>query len=91
MELAIPILPADDLRTAREFYVDGLGFDVRFEATEDGTTGLLGLATGARCALSPAPRQSYPRARAAPRRRGDVRTAQHLIGRARVDERPTCT
>lgn len=46
MEMAIPILPADDLRVAREFYVDGLGFAVRFEATEDGRTGLLGLARG---------------------------------------------
>lgn len=46
MELAIPILPADDLRIAREFYVDRLGFQIRFEATEDGTTGLLGLARG---------------------------------------------
>jgi catechol 2,3-dioxygenase-like lactoylglutathione lyase family enzyme len=46
MELAIPILPADDLRAARAFYVDALGFTVRFEATEDGTTGLLGLARG---------------------------------------------
>jgi len=46
MELAIPILPADDLRAARAFYVDGLGFAVRFEASEDGETGLLGLARG---------------------------------------------
>ena len=46
MERAIPILPADDLRIAREFYVDRLGFGVRFEATEDGTTGLLGVDRG---------------------------------------------
>ena len=46
MELAIPILPADDLKAARAFYVDGLGFTVRFEATDDGKTGLLGLARG---------------------------------------------
>ena len=46
MELAVPILPADDLAAARAFYVDGLGFDVRFEATEDGRTGLLGVARG---------------------------------------------
>lgn len=45
-ERAIPVLPADDLRVAREFYVDGLGFQVRFEATEDGRTGLLGLERG---------------------------------------------
>lgn len=46
MERAIPILPGDDLKAAKEFYVDRLGFDVRFEATEDGTQGLLGIARG---------------------------------------------
>ena len=46
MELAVPILPADDLAAARAFYVDGLGFTVRFEATDDGRTGLLGVARG---------------------------------------------
>ena len=46
MELAVPILPADDLAAARAFYVDGLGFTVRFEATDDGHRGLLGVARG---------------------------------------------
>lgn len=46
MERAIPILPADDLRVAKEFYVDRLGFTVRYEASDDGKTGLLGLARG---------------------------------------------
>lgn len=46
MERAIPVLPADDLRVAKEFYVDRLGFDVRFEATDDGATGLLGVDRG---------------------------------------------
>lgn len=46
MERAVPILPADDLRVAREFYVDRLGFEVIFEATEDGRIGLLGLSRG---------------------------------------------
>ena len=46
MERAIPHLPADDLRVAKKFYVDGLGFQVRFEATEDGGTGILGLERG---------------------------------------------
>ena len=46
MERAIPILPADDLRTAREFYVDRLGFEVRFEASGDGRVGLLGVDRG---------------------------------------------
>ena len=46
MERAIPILPADDLRVAREYYVDRLGFGIRFEATEDGKEGLLVLERG---------------------------------------------
>jgi uncharacterized glyoxalase superfamily protein PhnB len=46
MERAIPILPASDLRVAKEFYVDRLGFAIRFEATEDGTSGLLGVDRG---------------------------------------------
>ena len=46
MEQAIPILPADDLAVARVFYVDGLGFRVLFEASEDGRNGLLGLERG---------------------------------------------
>jgi len=46
MEKAIPVLPVDDLSVAKEFYVDRLGFTVRFEATEDGTDGLLGVDRG---------------------------------------------
>lgn len=46
MEKAVPVLPGDDLKTAKEFYVDGLGFNVVFEATEDGTNGLVGLERG---------------------------------------------
>ena len=46
MEQAIPILPAADLAMARAFYVDGLGFRVLFEASEDGRSGLLGLERG---------------------------------------------
>jgi hypothetical protein len=46
VERAIPQLPADDLEIAKEFYVNKLGFKVAFEATEDGRSGLLGLARG---------------------------------------------
>lgn len=46
MERAVPILPAEDLDVARTFYVDGLGFRVLFEASDDGRTGLLGLERG---------------------------------------------
>lgn len=46
MERAVPILPGDDLGVARDFYVNGLGFRVMFEASEDGKNGLLGLERG---------------------------------------------
>lgn len=46
MERAVPILPVDNLATARQFYVDGLGFEVAFEASEDGKSGLLGVKRG---------------------------------------------
>ena len=46
MERAIPILPADDLAVAKDFYVSKLGFQVVFEASDDGKTGLLGLKRG---------------------------------------------
>jgi catechol 2,3-dioxygenase-like lactoylglutathione lyase family enzyme len=46
MERAVPILPTGDLAAAKAFYVDGLGFRVTFEASEDGRSGLLGLERG---------------------------------------------
>lgn len=46
MERAVPVLPADDLAVAKQFYVDGLGFEVTFEASEDGKSGLLGVRRG---------------------------------------------
>jgi catechol 2,3-dioxygenase-like lactoylglutathione lyase family enzyme len=46
MERAIPILPVEDLATAKAFYVNGLGFRVTFEASEDGRSGLLGIERG---------------------------------------------
>jgi uncharacterized glyoxalase superfamily protein PhnB len=46
MERAVPILPVDDLKRAKAFYVDQLGFAVGWEASSNGTTGLLGLERG---------------------------------------------
>jgi len=46
MERAIPVLPADDIDVAREFYVDRLGFDVLYEVRNEGKTGLLGIERG---------------------------------------------
>jgi catechol 2,3-dioxygenase-like lactoylglutathione lyase family enzyme len=47
VERAVPILPAEDLPAAKQFYVEALGFRVTFEASDDGRTGLLGLERGA--------------------------------------------
>lgn len=46
MERAVPILPADDLRVATDFYAGKLGFRILFEASDDGRHGLLGLVRG---------------------------------------------
>jgi catechol 2,3-dioxygenase-like lactoylglutathione lyase family enzyme len=46
MERAVPHLPADDLSVAKDFFVTKLGFDVLFEASDDGRSGILGLARG---------------------------------------------
>lgn len=39
-------MPADDLRVAKDFYVGKLGFQVLFQETDDGKSGILGLARG---------------------------------------------
>lgn len=46
MERAIPHLPGDDLGVAKDFYVNKLGFQIDFEASEDGRAGILGLTRG---------------------------------------------
>jgi catechol 2,3-dioxygenase-like lactoylglutathione lyase family enzyme len=46
MERAIPILPVEDLEAAKDFYVDRLGFDVRFEHRGNGKDGLPGVEMG---------------------------------------------
>ena len=61
MELAIAVLPADDIGAARDFYVGKLGFTVRFEHTEDGVTGLLGLARGSMWLTIDAPMSGHGR------------------------------
>jgi hypothetical protein len=33
MERAVPVLPGDDISVAKDFYVEGLGFQVSFEMT----------------------------------------------------------
>jgi uncharacterized glyoxalase superfamily protein PhnB len=46
MERAIPILPADSVAVAREFYATKLGFEVLFEASADGERGIIGFGRG---------------------------------------------
>jgi catechol 2,3-dioxygenase-like lactoylglutathione lyase family enzyme len=46
MERAIPILPTANLAAAKTFDVEGLGFQVTFETSNDGRSGLLGLERG---------------------------------------------
>jgi uncharacterized glyoxalase superfamily protein PhnB len=61
MERAIPILPVDDLRAAKEFYVDRLGFKIRFKVTEDGTKGMLGVERGTMCFTLDCPMSGHGR------------------------------
>ena len=61
MERAVPVLPGDDVKIAKEFYVDRLGFRVTFEATEDGTNGMLGLERGALCLTIDCPMTGHGR------------------------------
>ena len=46
MERAIPVLPADDLSVAKDFYAGKLGFSVTFESSEDGRSGIMGVERG---------------------------------------------
>jgi catechol 2,3-dioxygenase-like lactoylglutathione lyase family enzyme len=61
MDLAAPILPAGDLTVAKAFYVDGLGFRVTFEVSENGRSGLLGLERGAIQLTLDSPMKGYGR------------------------------
>lgn len=61
MERAVPVLPVNDLRTAKEFYVGKLGFNILFEATEDGKNGILGLERGTICITLDCPMSGHGR------------------------------
>jgi catechol 2,3-dioxygenase-like lactoylglutathione lyase family enzyme len=61
MDRAVPVLPADDLSVTKAFYVDGLGFRVTWEATEDGKSGLMGLERGGICLTIDAPMSGHGR------------------------------
>lgn len=61
VDRAIPHLPADDLRIAREFYVTKLGFQVAYEASEDGKGGILGLKRGGMQIIVDSPMEGHGR------------------------------
>jgi uncharacterized glyoxalase superfamily protein PhnB len=61
MERAVPILPGDDLAVMKEFYVRGLGFEILFEVTDDGRTGLLGVERGSICLTIDIPMSGHGR------------------------------
>lgn len=61
MERAVPVLPVEDLGAARDFYVDKLGFKVRFEATEDGKSGIMGVERGTICITLDSPMSGHGR------------------------------
>ena len=60
MERAVPVLPADDLSIARDFYAK-LGFAVTFEATDDGKSGIMGLERGSIVLTIDAPMSGHGR------------------------------
>lgn len=46
MELAVPVIPAEDISAAKHFYVDKLGFQLTFETERDGKHGMIGVKRG---------------------------------------------
>lgn len=45
-ERAVAVLPGDDLRIAKEFYLDKLGFTLLWEDSSDGHSGIMGIERG---------------------------------------------
>ena len=60
MEKAVPVLPADDISAAKQFYVDKLGFQVTFEAS-DGKAGIMGVERGTMAITIDAPMSGHGR------------------------------
>ena len=46
VERAVAVLPGDDLRIAKEFYLGKLGFTLQWEDSSDGRNGIMGLERG---------------------------------------------
>lgn len=71
-ERSVPILPAEDLVAARAFYVDSLGFDVTFDTSSGGRTGLMGLKRGGLELTLDSPMEGHGRQACASLRVSDV-------------------
>ena len=61
MELAVPVIPADDISEAKQFYVDKLGFQLTFETETDGKRGMIGLKRGSMEITIDAPMEGHGR------------------------------
>lgn len=46
VERAVAVLPGDDLRIAKEFYLGKLGFTLQWEDSADGHSGIMGVERG---------------------------------------------
>jgi len=60
MELAVPVIPADDISQAKQFYIDKLGFRVTFEQS-DGKSGIMGVERGTISMTIDAPMSGHAR------------------------------
>jgi catechol 2,3-dioxygenase-like lactoylglutathione lyase family enzyme len=61
MELAVPVIPADDISQAKQFYVDKLGFQITFETEPDGPRGMIGVKRGSMEITIDAPMEGHGR------------------------------
>ncbi len=61
MARAVPVLPGDDVGVAKDFYVGRLGFDLRFEASDDGRDGHVGFERGGICITVDCPMSGHGR------------------------------
>lgn len=61
MERAVPVLPGDSIQDAKDFYVKQLGFAIRFEASADGTNGIIGFQRGGICLTIDCPMSGHGR------------------------------
>jgi catechol 2,3-dioxygenase-like lactoylglutathione lyase family enzyme len=84
MELAVPVIPADDITQARQFYVDKLGFQVTFEASDDGKSGIMGVKRGSMEITIDAPMDGHGRQACVSLRVGDA-DAYYREWRDKVD------